>query len=69
MTRRKNNDEQTTEDVLAAAVEANFKTYEKKTGNPREVMLAQMSDEDRYAAEQAQAHHAGRMRAKDRPGW
>jgi hypothetical protein len=55
-------DEQTTEDVLAAAVVAQLRQYERETGNQREVLLNQLDDESRIASEAAQDHHAARMR-------
>jgi hypothetical protein len=60
---------QSEEDVLAAAVEAQWAIYEKETGNQREVGMAKLSDEDRAAVQAALDHHADRRRSAGRPGW
>jgi len=69
MSKHSEQGEQTAEDVLAAAVEAQCRQWERETGTPREAMWAQLSDADRIAVEQAQEHHADRMRAAGRAGW
>lgn len=63
------NNEQTTEDVLIAAIEAQCRQWERDTGTPREVMWNKLPDELRPAVEEAQALFADRMAHADRPGW
>lgn len=68
MSSRKDN-AQSLADVLAAAVEAQCREYERTTGNPREAMWARLGDSDRAAVQVAQEHHGDRMRDAGRPGW
>ncbi len=57
------------EDLLAAAVDAQCKEFERKTGQPREVMWAKLSDRERISVQEAQDHHNARMRKLGRSGY
>jgi hypothetical protein len=56
-------------DFAAAAIEAQFRQYERETGNPREVMLAQMPDGLRPVFESAQERFADMKREAGKAGW
>ncbi len=56
-------------DVMAAAMEAQCRDYERTTGNPREVMWAQLPDALRPVIDDAQARFADMMRDGGHPGY
>ena len=69
MSRSKDGPRPKGEDLLAAAVDASCRQWEKQTGTQREVMLAKMDPAMRSAAEEALEHHRKNMNAAGRAGW